>query len=600
MFQLCKKHEENMNFSQLQKELNLSKKFSFPYQPEKFTLKEKKILSNFFTNSDKPVFAIYNLPQEVIGAMFSRYSRSEKSVRRLFLDEFWSPELSSFKADAKKLAKAQQRTTDFYKRVFAEYGDDSVIQMGSIHVAFEFVSQIAAKAIEDQRIGASYIEKSTRYVNFGNKVGNHYLFMEVPEIMHSQYAKEYLKWNNFAFGVYNKHLLTTTEFLRKKYPIEDQVFERISTKEEFKFENIKDPQEKEKIQKAYERALKAKAFDLVRIFLPTTTVTNLGAHLSGQATENTINKMLASPYSEVRFLGFLALEELLKVSPNFLQNINFRHGELVREYKKELLLLQQKTADSWAKKVKNQKDLSDVRIVSFDKDGGAKIISQILYTGQTQTYLSKNEIFTWIKNKLNKDSWEKILISSIPDRKDAKYNRRHKLPRVFEQAFAEIEFYKDFGIYRDLQRNRLSSTERLYLNPNQLEIPEEFNQKGMEEVLKDYLLLHEMSQDLFHKLRKNKNPNLKNAAEYITILGHKLRFNINANIRQWVFFSELRTIAGGHPSYRNAMQKAVKEIFKKMPYLKNLFAKVDWVNDYGLGRLKAEIATQEKLAKIKK
>ena len=133
------------------KDLNIPKSFPFPYSPETFTKKEKDILLNFFTNIDKPVFGIYNLPQEVVGAMFSRYSRSDKSVRRLFLDEFWDPSFSTLKSNSKSLQKATDRTNNFYKKVYAEYGDDSVIQVGSIHIAFEFVSQIAVQIIEDQR-----------------------------------------------------------------------------------------------------------------------------------------------------------------------------------------------------------------------------------------------------------------------------------------------------------------------------------------------------------------------------------------------------------------------------------------------------------------
>jgi thymidylate synthase ThyX len=585
-----------MEFPKLRKELEIPRRFSFPYQPEKFTSKEKRILNTFFTNCDQPVFAIYNLPQEVVGAMFSRYSRSEKSVRRLFLDEFWSPEFSFFTGDRKKLAKAQQRTENFYKRVFAEFGDDSVIQMGSVHIAFEFVSQIAAKAIEDQRIGASHIEKSTRYVNFGNKVGNHFLFMEVPEIMHSPYAKEYKKWNDLAFNLYNRNLPVATDFLKQKYPLEEQVFEN-SAHKEFRFGEIQDPVEKEKIKKAYERAVKAKAFDLIRIFLPTTTVTNLGAHFSGQAAENTLNKLLSSPYSEVRHLGLSALRELTKVVPNFLQNITNHHGEIVREYRSETRLLQEKTANKWVRKIKPKENDADVRLVSFDKNALIQFVAQILYTAQKKTYYSKTEILKAVK-KLSFKKLQEILSSSFPDRSQPQYNRRHKLPRAFEHAFAEVEFFKDFGIYRDLQRNRLSSTERLALNPEDLEIPVEFKEKGMEKVLEDYLKLHKTSQILYRKLIKKAG--LRSAAEYVTLLGHKLRFNVKANLRQWVFFSELRTIAGGHPSYRNAMQKAVREITRKLPELKNLFAKVNWVRSYGLGRLKAEITTQEKLAQIKK
>lgn len=556
----------------------MNSRFCYPYRKEKFTKKEKSILKNFFTNIDKPVFAIYNLPQEIVGAMFSRYSRSEKSVRRLFLDEFWDPALSLFKSDPKKLEKARERTRDFYRRVFAEFGDDSVIQTGSVHIAFEFVSQIAAKAIEDQRIGAAYIEKSTRYVNFGNKINGRYLYMDVPEILKTSLCQEYRKWNNFAFESYNQSLLITENFLKKEYPLEKRIFGKIPT---------------EKEQKAYDRALRAKAFDTVRVFLPTTTVTNLGAHFSGQAAENSINKMLSSPYSEVRLLGLLAYQELIKVSPNFLQNINRLHGEIARQYRKNLFLTLRKQTEKFFQKSKIENEEEGVKLVDYDKDADRKIVSQLLFSGQTNTYFSKNSIRNLV-NKMSKNKLSQMLSSLIIDRSNAKYNRRHKLPRAFEHAYVEIEFFKDFGIFRDLQRNRISSTERLYLNPDFLEIPPEFSVKDMEEVYQKYLTLHKMTKTLNRKLIKKGLA----VSEYVTILGNKLRFNIRANIRQWVFFAELRTIAGGHSSYRKAMQEAVRQILTKMPYFKNLFAKVDWVEDYDLGRLKAEVKIQEKLAKI--
>lgn len=578
------------------KDLDIPKKFTYPYKAEQFSKKEKEILSNFFTNIDKPVFAIYNLPQEVVGAMFSRYSRSDKSIRRLFLDEFWDPTISSFSLNIKKLKKAEERTSNFYKKVYAEFGDDSVIQVGSVHIAFEYVSQIAAKAIEDQRIGAAYIEKSTRYVNFGSNKDGRFLYMDVPEIRKLPVYKEYREWNDMAFNFYNKSLLIAIEFLRNKYPIDEQTFELISTGKTFKFKDIEDQSEKEKLQRAYERALKAKAFDTVRVFLPTTSVTNLGAHLSGQSAENTINKMLLSHYSEIRLLGQMAYEELLKVVPNFLQNIEHKFGQTARDYRNEILSLQQKASNKYISSMKLKDDDEGVRLIDWDKNTAANIVSQTLFTGQTKTYFSKGELYKWAIKKANKNKVLKILYDSVPDRSQQKFNRRHKLPRAFEHAFIEVEFFKDFGIYRDLQRNRMSSTERLYLTAEHIYIPPEFLEKGMEEVYKDYLTLHKETIKLNKKVRKYG----LEVSEYITILGNKLRFNVRANIRQWVFFAELRTIAGGHPSYRDCMQKAVSLVIKKLPYLKNLFAKVDWTSDYGLGRLKAEVFTQEALSKIKK
>ena len=587
-----------MSLSTLREQLKIPSEYPFPYKSEKFSKEEKKILDNFFTNTNKPVFVIYNLPQEVVGALFSRYSRSEKSVRRLFLDEFWNSSLNVYKKNNQKLQKAMDRTKKFYQRVFAEFGDDSVIQMGSIHIAFEFVSQIAAKAIEDQRIGSSYIEKSTRYVNFGSKVNNHYLYMEAPEIKNSKFFKEYIKVNNFAFDSYNKHFETALKYLENKYKIEDQIVEDVNTGKAIKYSELKDKNLKEKVSNAYKRALKAKAFDTIRIFLPTTTVTNLGAHFSGQAAENAINKMMASSYAEVRLLGFMAFRELNEIIPNFMQKIDHKHGEIMREYRKNISEAQQKISKKYIKEIGN-KNSNDVVIVDYDKDADIKIASQILFTGQTRSYLSKTSIANWAKKKKNLKKIHEIINEAVSDRKNNNINRRHKLPRAFEQAFAEIEFYKDFGIYRDLQRNRLSSTERLYLNTNEIEIPKEYKQKGMESVLTDYKKLHKMTKELNKKILSSKELPFS-SAQYVSILGHKLRFNVRANIRQWVFFSELRTIPGGHPAYRNAMQKAIKEVLIKMPYLSEMFAKVDWVKDYGLGRFKAEIKTQEKLSKLEK
>ena len=60
----------------------------FPYAEERFTADEEAVLRRYVTNLDQPVFALVNLPEVVKGALFARYSRSPKSLRRLFLDEF--------------------------------------------------------------------------------------------------------------------------------------------------------------------------------------------------------------------------------------------------------------------------------------------------------------------------------------------------------------------------------------------------------------------------------------------------------------------------------------------------------------------------------
>ena len=80
-----------------------------------FSSKEKKTLSDHFSNTEDNVFAIITPRQVDRGALMSRYSRTDKSMRRIFLDEF---------------LKNKNRGEEFYDRVLLEYGDDSVAELG--------------------------------------------------------------------------------------------------------------------------------------------------------------------------------------------------------------------------------------------------------------------------------------------------------------------------------------------------------------------------------------------------------------------------------------------------------------------------------------
>src|SRR6187401_1587931 len=99
------------------------------YVAEEFSPDEEDILRRYFTNLDRPVFALVNLPEVVKGALFARYSRSPKSLRRLFLDEFVG-ELDTSGDAGVDAAVGLKRAEELYNRVFLEYGDDSVAQLG--------------------------------------------------------------------------------------------------------------------------------------------------------------------------------------------------------------------------------------------------------------------------------------------------------------------------------------------------------------------------------------------------------------------------------------------------------------------------------------
>src|SRR3984885_14219802 len=109
--------------------------------PEEFTEAEAAAIAPYFTNLDRPIFALTNLPETVKGALFARYSRSPKSLRRLFLDEFAEQVADAPVASTVGLARAEK----LYSRVFNDYGDDSVAQLGGVHLACEDVSNLLTK-----------------------------------------------------------------------------------------------------------------------------------------------------------------------------------------------------------------------------------------------------------------------------------------------------------------------------------------------------------------------------------------------------------------------------------------------------------------------
>ncbi len=172
-------------------------KFAIPYTPEKFSREELRFLNPFFSNTDKPIFVVQHLPEEVIGALSSRYSRATQSLRRLFLKEYIDPIINPEKQkDWETLALKErkesfetrkallemieilnsgggidkivniQRGRKFFDTWLAQYGDDSIAELGGIHMCIEGLSMVETKELQDKRVGISHLEKSNRYVQY--------------------------------------------------------------------------------------------------------------------------------------------------------------------------------------------------------------------------------------------------------------------------------------------------------------------------------------------------------------------------------------------------------------------------------------------------
>ncbi len=274
---------------------------------ESFTPEERKILESFVTNLDKPIFVLKNLPEVIKGALFSRYSRSKKSLRRLLLDEFILDKETGFtelvnfqQGQGVQLDAAIKKAHEFYDRVLDGYGDDSVGELGGAHIACEQVSNMASKVLEDARIGGSPLEKSTRYVYFDEKVDGDYLFYKEPELMQSEFAELYLKTNRMLFDTYAKLIEPTKKFLTERMPLGQFEFFDPTVKQTLQFANITDEKIIKRAQIAYNAAIRAKACDILRGFLPASTVTNVGIFGNGRFFQNLLTKMYTHPLTEMR------------------------------------------------------------------------------------------------------------------------------------------------------------------------------------------------------------------------------------------------------------------------------------------------------------
>ena len=150
------------------------------YPVETFTDEERALLAPHFTNLDRPVFALVNLPETVKGALFARYSRYQGTLRRLFLDEFVD-DVAGATAAAWDGAEGERAAT-LYERIFLGYGDDSVAQLGGAHVACEWTSNVLTKILQRPRLGA-YLEQSTRYIAYDAPMpGGAYRYYSDPEL----------------------------------------------------------------------------------------------------------------------------------------------------------------------------------------------------------------------------------------------------------------------------------------------------------------------------------------------------------------------------------------------------------------------------------
>jgi len=526
-----------------------------------FSDREKSILDQHFSNTDKNVFAIITPRQVDRGALMSRYSRSDKTMRKIFLDEFITN---------------PNRGKEFYSKILSEYGDDSVAELGEAQLAVEWISNIAAKKIEDGRIGLSYLEKSSRYIPFDKKVGNKYNYYRDERILKSKYADLYIESCDNAFDVYSKSIDLMQKFISEIEPIDDFVyFDSISISEK-PFSKLTNKQDIESAKKVYKSTVRSRALDILRNLLPAATLTNLGITGNGRAFEYLLTKLYCSELTELRNLASLLNSELDCVIPSFIKRVNEKHGKSLQLFITNTNREISKLTDNYLGNLQPDYSPQDVRLIDYtdSKDALVKVVSAILYEnahGQSLYDIIKLvESFTQEKIK-------EIIFAYTKFRG----NRRHRPGRAFEMVEYLFEMFTNFGMFRDLHRHRILTIERQLLSTKHgYDIPKEVIYSGIEKDFKDCMYL---SDNVYRNLAKT----MPYEAQYAVNFAYKYPYFIKINLRELYHMVELRTIAQGHPDYRYICQEIYKKVNDVHPLLTKGMKFVD-LNRYELGRFETE------------
>ncbi|MFN2607875.1 MAG: FAD-dependent thymidylate synthase [Acidimicrobiales bacterium] len=487
-----------------------------PYAREEWTDEEADVLRRYVTNLDGPVFALVNLPEVVKGALFARYSRSAKSLRRLFLDEFVG-ELDTSGDASVDATVGLRRAEQLYETVFFEYGDDSVAQLGGVHLACEQASNLLTKVLERGRL-MSYLEQSTRYVPYDTRLGGRYRYHRDPAVLASPLGTRYVAELDHLFATYAELVPVMSEHFRRVHP--------------------KDPADSDLV---YRRSVRAKAFDSLRGLLPAASLSNVGIYGTGQGYEALLLRMRASALPEARAYAELMVAELRKVIPSFLTRIDRpERGGAWSAYLEETGRATAEVAATLFAGVPPE-PRPPVTLVDFDPGAEDKLLAAMLYP---HVDLPEDQVLARVAT-MSAAERQAVVTAYVGQRT----NRRHKPGRGLERASYRFDVLSDYGAFRDLQRHRMLTIQWQPLTPRHgYAIPPEVDDAGagprFAEAMERSAALHDALAGPFPA-----------SAAYAVALAYRVRYSIEMNAREALHLIELRSGPAGHPAYRQVAQQ---------------------------------------------
>jgi thymidylate synthase ThyX len=518
------------------------------YPVEQYTEEEQVRLAPHFTNLDRPVFALVNLPETVKGALFARYSRYAGTLRRLFLDEF-----ADSLPDVPVVDLAEgERAAKLYETIFLGYGDDSVAQLGGAHIAFEWTSNLLTKILQRPRL-AAYLEQSTRYIAYDDPVdGFGYRYHR-----DARFGAAYEATMDEIFAAYSRLLEGVSAWVDERFPAAEG-----------------------ESPAAHRRAVRAKALDLVRGVLPAASLSHLGIYATGQTYEQLVLHLLAHPLAEAHAYGEMLLEELQRVMPSFVARVPRpdRGGRWI-EYLRE----------------RNEAAASAVVRLGLDEphEEAAAPSVRLLRAHGTEEELLASLLYE-ASSAGEEEALAAVAKLSPQDRADlirglvaTRENRRHRPGRGFETLFYRFEIVSDYGAFRDLQRHRLLTCQWQRLSPDLgADVPHEVVEAGLGA---EYERALELSRAEYERLRAS---GFVDEAPYALCLAYRIRYVLELDAREALHLIELRSGREGHPSYRAVALQMRDAIAAVHPSVAAAMTFVDESTEPRLERLLSEMRNE--------
>jgi len=526
------------------------------YPVETFTEAERERLRPHFTNLDRPVFALVNLPETVKAALFARYSRYPGTLRRLFLEEF-AEDVPPAGAGAE--AGEGRRAAELYERIFLGYGDDSVAQLGGAHLACEWVSNVLTKVLQRPRL-AGYLEQSTRYIPYdGPMPGSDPDRPSYRYYRHPSLGRTYETAMDQLFSIYSGALPRVCAWAETEFP-----------------------RANEEPAAAYARAIKAKALDLLRGLLPASSLSHMGIFASGQTYEQLILHLLAHPLPEARDYGQMILQELKMVVPSFLTRVERpdRGGQWTN-----FLEARERAGGRWAERlglgVADGPAGPSVTLLRADGDEDDLLAALLFEAGAASEEHIRSAVAA-----LDDDARAALLADLAGERS----NRRHRPGRGLEALRYRFEIVADYGAFRDLQRHRMLTIQWQSLTPHLgADVPEQVELAGCGDAYRRALDISS------HEYERLVDSGLATAAPYALCLGYRIRFVLDLNARAAMQLIELRSGREGHPSYRAVAHEMHAQISAVHPTVGALMTHVDRETEPRLERILAEMRSHARV-----